>query len=629
MSLQTGSRLIHRALSAIALALVCSDVWAQSLPPRTVLTVHWGTEDFPTNPVEDAGIRDAVLSGSDAGIDYYAEYLESESFPEEEASLALRDYIHRKYQGRRIDVVIAATDVALQFVLRFRGELFPDAPIVYRGIVAADATLRNAGAGLTGVWVGGGLNETLELALKLHPLTERVFVVAHARNISLQDSMQTEFGAVAQGVAITFITEESLPRMIAAVKAVPPRSVILYVRYSRNVPGHVLIPSEAARLVAEASPVPVYGISNAYIGSGVVGGMVYLTRELGTRMGEMARQILDGMRPQDIPIEQATLVPAFDWRQLQRWDIDPSRLPAGSNIRFRTPTTWESYRWYVIGAMTVVALQTLLIGGLLAHRASRRRAEAAIRNNEAVLRTSYEQIRQLAGRLIGAQEAERARIARDLHDDLSQKAATLAMDIHQISLGATPGTLERVRLRASQIATDVHNLSRELHPAQLHVFGLVKATQYFCRDIAARNDIEISFSHDCVPTTIASDSALCLYRIVQEGLQNVVKHSSAQAAAVRLSGMPDSLHLEITDSGVGFDTAAIGTGMGLLSMRERVNFLGGQMTVSSMPESGTRIDVSVPITQATDEARIILGTTELHDPRPRQQDSHPPIAAAR
>ena len=107
--------------------------------------------------------------------------------------------------------------------------------------------------------------------------------------------------------------------------------------------------------MAEASSVPVYGVHDLYIGSGIVGGMMRGSHATGTRVGQIARQILDGTPPENIPIEPVPLVPTFDWRQLQRWGIDTSRLPVGADVRFRQPSAWESYRWYIVAAVTVVA----------------------------------------------------------------------------------------------------------------------------------------------------------------------------------------------------------------------------------------------------------------------------------
>ena len=242
----------------------------------------------------------------------------------------------------------------------------------------------------------------------------------------------------------------------------------------------------------------------------------------------------------DVATRESTTLPMFDWRQLQRWGID---------LEY---TFWEQNRTYVIVAAAVFLIQTVLIAGLLIQRARRRRAEGALRDNERALSLSHEDTRKLAGRLIAAQEVERARIARKLHDDISQKVALLAMDVNQVSLNAPVGVSGRVNTiaeRASEIATDLHNLSHELHPAKLQILGLVPATQYFCRDFSARHKLTIDFVHDRVPANVPTEPALCLFRIVQEALQNIVKHSGARHATVTLTGTPGLLQLEIHDSG--------------------------------------------------------------------------------
>ena len=286
-----------------------------------------------------------------------------------------------------------------------------------------------------------------------------------------------------------------------------------------------------------------------------------------------------------------------DWRQLRKRNVSLSRVPAGTDVQFREYTFWEQNETYIAGAVTVFLIQSGLIAALLIQLARRRKAEGALRVNEHALQVSQEDTRKLAGRLIAAQEVERARIARELHDDLSQKVALLSMDIHQIAATEAPALRGRAKLmaeRAAELGTDLHNLSHELHPAKLQIFGLVTATQQLCRDLAAHHRVSIDFLHDHMPSDVIPDQALCLYRITQEALQNVVKHSGARAAVVRLTGVPDSLQLEISDTGSGFDTSELGDGMGLLSMRERVNFLGGHIKIWSKPGMGTCVSVQVP-----------------------------------
>jgi PAS domain S-box-containing protein len=380
-----------RALPLVRVSLVCglaiaSLAGAQSLPVRTVLAVHWSSEDFPSTTVVDSAIQRALLSNAEVPTDYFAEYLESDRFPSEDASLAFRDYIARKYKGRHIDVVMAISDPSLEFVLKHRGDLFPEAPIVASIAVMPDEPMRMAGAGLTGVAGGVAYDRTLALALTLHPSTKSVFVVAYAPTIRLLDRVRTELQPYSNRVELTYLEEPSIDRLLAAIRRVPAGSLVLYIRHSQEERGSVLLPSDVARLVSEASPVPVYGVSDSYMGSGVVGGVVSSREQLGARLGQMTRQILAGTRAQDMPMEPVALAATFDWRQLRRWGIDPSLLPRGSDIRFRELTVWEQYRWYMVGAGALMLVQSVLIGALLIQGARRRRVEAALRESEAHFR---------------------------------------------------------------------------------------------------------------------------------------------------------------------------------------------------------------------------------------------------
>ena len=279
-------------------------------------------------------------------------------------------------------------------------------------------------------------------------------------------------------------------------------------------------------------------------------------------------------------------------------------------------TFWTQYRGYIVVALAAFGVETALIAGLLLQRSRRRRAEVAwrvsvserrraedqLRATDEALHESYAQVADLSGRLIAAQEAERKRIARDLHDDLSQKLALLSIDIGQLPrhVMTADELAARVRLisdRAAEIASDVHHLSYQLHPSKLESLGLVAAIQSICRDISVQHDLEVEFEHRHVPKVLPPDIALCLYRIVQEGLQNIVKHSGARAAAVQLVARDGMLELHVADAGVGFAMTAMNRGgIGLVSMRERVNFAGGTLVIHSAPGAGTRIGVRLPVT---------------------------------
>ena len=222
--------------------------------------------------------------------------------------------------------------------------------------------------------------------------------------------------------------------------------------------------------------------------------------------------------------------------------------------------------------------------------------------------------RVLAGRLIVSQEAERQRIARELHDDLSQKISLLNIDVDQLARDL-PFTefrdrFEKLSSQAEEIASGLYDISHELHPSRLHTIGLVESIRLLCHDVSQQRDMTVVFTEAVLPEDLDPSVSLCLYRITQEALHNAVKHSQAREASVRLERDGDDMHLEIADSGVGFDpVAADQAGLGLVSMRERVGVLKGQLVIQAVPGGGTRIRVRVPLTPPLPAAHLVSEAT--------------------
>jgi PAS domain S-box-containing protein len=209
---------------------------------------------------------------------------------------------------------------------------------------------------------------------------------------------------------------------------------------------------------------------------------------------------------------------------------------------------------------------------------------------------------ELSGRLIQAHEHERSRIARELHDDFSQRLALLATKLQMILdvVGnSQPNVSDRVgelMKTVDEFGADVHALSHSLHSSKLEMLGLSTSVRSFCREFSKQHKIEIDFRHEGLPEPIPSESALCLFRLVQEGLQNVRKHSRASRVDVRLAGASTEISLILSDNGVGFDLSQnhASNGIGILSMRERVRMLHGTFEIQSAPMKGTQITVKIP-----------------------------------
>jgi signal transduction histidine kinase len=273
-----------------------------------------------------------------------------------------------------------------------------------------------------------------------------------------------------------------------------------------------------------------------------------------------------------------------------------------------------------------LAVFSLLAAFCASASAARRRAERSLQHardqleirvqeRTAELRQSNEQLKQeiaerrraesaledLAGRLIDAQEQERSRIGRELHDHISQTLGILTIEIDQLQTdGRTAPTvsaaLHNLRQRVSEITDDVHQLSHRLHSSTLDYLGLTPALQRMVEEFSQRHDIAIGFSHATLPVPLPSDVALCLFRIVEEALTNIAKHSNARSAEVRVTGTSDGIHLVVEDAGIGFDSTGVqrNAGLGFVSMQERLRVLRGTVSVESAPSRGTRIEVFVP-----------------------------------
>jgi len=220
-------------------------------------------------------------------------------------------------------------------------------------------------------------------------------------------------------------------------------------------------------------------------------------------------------------------------------------------------------------------------------------------------KVAQDALENVRGRRIEAQEKERSRIARDLHDDICQRLALLSMELEEAnrtldgSSEAANERLEHIQQHCAEIAGDVQALSHELHSSKLDYLGIAAAIRGFCREFAAQHKVSVEFNDENVPTHLPKDISLCLFRVAQEGLHNAVKHSGTTQFAVTLSRTGNDVLLEVKDDGFGFDVeeAKRNRGIGLVSMQERLHLVHGAFFVESTPGMGTRIVASVPIVE--------------------------------
>jgi PAS domain S-box-containing protein len=308
-------------------------------------------------------------------------------------------------------------------------------------------------------------------------------------------------------------------------------------------------------------------------------------KTLGFSLAElMSKRFLEFVHPDDVAATQEVMQVLANQSQV----VDFSN-------RYRSKDgTYRQMLWSAAAA-----------GGLIYAAArdvtERIEAETAIQERERELQT-------LTGRLILGQEEERRRLARELHDDLSQRLAVLAIEAGKTETvvlrdghDSVLKPLRGLRDKAIQIAADVHDISRRLHPSILDDLGLSKAIKAECARFSTREGIDVAFAAQNIPESHSQDVSLALYRIVQEGLNNIAKHACARHVTVSLSESEACLHLSVKDDGIGFDAAEVRKkqGLGLSSIRERVRLVHGKHRIVSEPEKGTTIEVTVPLKKAS------------------------------
>lgn len=928
---------------------------------RRVLLINSLGREFAPWDAFSGDLRTELQRRFSHGPDIFEVSLESARFGIGQQEPVVR-YIENLFEDRSLDLIITIGGPAVRFAQAHRARLFPDVPMLMtavdqRHIQPASLTSKDA---VLAVW-----NEpvrVIEDLLHLLPQTTNLAVVIGTSPLEQfwRETLQSELRPFTNRLAIEWWHELSFPEMVKRSAALPPRSAIFYAVLMVDAAGNTHVQQRALKRLSANTAAPIFGLHSTQLGEGIVGGPLMSIEQLSWNAAEVAERILRGETPSDIqfPVQEAER-PRFDWRQLQRWDIDEARLPPGSAVLFRRPTMWQQYRNRIIGIAAVVFVQTAIISYLLANLLRRRRAERSLAESEArfqvaanaspviiwmagadkrvtflnkrwleftgrtleqetgdgwiegihpddalaclktyhesfdarrefameyrlrnrngeygwildtgaprfvagtfvgyvgsatditalklaeerwrvvvesapdamlvvnaageithanarveavfnferaelvgqsveiliperlrarysALRDQYwadpptssmreteevfglrkdgskvpleiglspirmpegrfllismtditerlaaeaklrendqrmtlaadaanlgmwvwdapdpfiwaspkwraihgyapneeirydalverlhpedrdmvaeaiaegfnqrgafhvqhrvslpdkttrwistsgrveerperstlrlmgisiditermqieEAAREVSAKFITAQEDERRRIARDLHDDLNQRLAMLSVQIDLLAHLAIPAEartiIADIASHVHDLSSEVHKLSYQLHPAKLDQLGLVAAARSFCQEVSKQCRLPVEFVHEDVPRELADMVALSLYRIIQEALQNIIKHSGASRARVELRGHADFIELKVSDDGRGFhiDTLGHQAGLGLLGMRERVRLMHGHIIFHSSPNEGTRIEVSVP-----------------------------------
>jgi signal transduction histidine kinase len=534
----------------------------------------------------------AELEQSPYQIELYTETLESTLFSDEASQRRIRAWIALKYSDRTPDVIITAGPASLRFMIESHESFFRGTPIIFCGTTEEMVGKLKLDQHFTGVWGVAQPEKTLLAALKLQPDTKHVVVVG-GRNVFdqyLENLARQSFSKYESKLDFIYLTDLDMPALLARLRQLPSHTIIYYTSLMEDAAGsHFIDATQSVPLVAGAANVPMFVVDDVDLREGAVGGYLISWVIDGQVAAKMAVRVLSGEKPQNIPIVRNVNVYMFDWRALRRWELSEKDLPAGSTVLYRESSIWQRTKSiWISGLLIIIGLSALA---------------AYLQFSRKELRLARDAQMQLSGRLIDSQEKERSRLAAELHDDFSQRLALLALGLETASeaLPDSPRTakqqLQELINSAGELGADIHTVSHRLHSATLESLGLEPGVSSLCKEFADRHGIEIDFSADNIPRIVDPDVALCVFRIVQEALQNLRKHSGAARAKVSLIRRADRIFVSIYDQGKGFDMSDMKAhkGLGVQSMGERARLLSGRFKIHSKPGRGTKVEAAIPL----------------------------------
>jgi len=355
---------------------------------RRVLILHSFGRNFAPFTEVSSTFREEVARQSATPIDFVEASLESTMFAEAGSDNPLVGYLRALFAKRPADLIVTIGAPAMFFLQRHT--LFPDVPVL---AVAADK--RRLGdlkrSNTTAFGISLDLAGIIEHILRVLPKTTNIEVVTG--NSPFEKFWQTEFRRdtehMTNRVRLNFLNELSFEEIDRRLSKLPPDSAIVYFLLVMDAAGIPYEQERALDVLRHNSNVPIFGIFDHQLGRGIVGGPLSPYQEVARQSARIALQILDGTPASTIkPVFLGPAVLEYDWRELYRWGIDESRLPLGSVVRFRSPSVWHQYRWYIVAALAIIAVQASLIVGLLLQRARRRRAEADLRESREMMELS-------------------------------------------------------------------------------------------------------------------------------------------------------------------------------------------------------------------------------------------------
>jgi signal transduction histidine kinase len=370
----------------VAAGLLLPGPLAAEPPRREVLVLDQSSAGLPFSTALAGAIRSTVNAGSKSPTSFYFENLDANRFFGPEYENEVVQFLEAKYRERHIDVVIAVGVSALDFIERRREQLWPSAPVVFAAIDEATMSRRTLPNNVTGATMQLTLQDMVKVARIVIPHLKAVAIVGDPlERQTFYRHFADEIPAVAAQLEIVDLMDLPLAKLAKRLAALSDHTAVIYTGIYYTSEGVSYVPAELVSQIVAWSNQPVVVNVSSYLNKGAIGGYIVQSNSIGQQAGRMALRILAGENASDIPVAKVPSQLIFEWPALQRWKINESRLPQGSEILFREPTVWERYSWQIALIATVILLQAGLISALLREHRRRQLAEVHSRQRMAEL----------------------------------------------------------------------------------------------------------------------------------------------------------------------------------------------------------------------------------------------------
>ena len=622
---------LGRHLLACPLTILVVGAWlgAAAGAPITpeypsVLILLPGQPGSPGAAAIASGVRAVLQSEWSFRVSIEVEHVDVALYdsPEEEER-RLRTMYGSKYRNRRFDMIVAAFPDPFRFILRTRDELWPGTPVVVCGMDEGSVRDLKLPPGFAILTIRFDMEGTLRAARTLLPDTRHVALVGGASAVEqVYHDLIRQAVSKAGGLDVIDLTRLPIADVLARVSSLPEHTVIVLSSYQVDGAGRRFYGTDIVPHVSNAANRPAFAQVTLALGQGVVGGSVIDFENIGRDAGRMAAKMLRGEAAPSAPVPSfATSTPRFDGRQLVRWNLDERRLPEDSQVIFREPTLWQTYRWYVVSAVALIGVQAALIVTLLVQRQRRREAQAALQHVQAAAQSQLNQIAHLDR--VAALGQLTSSMAHELNQPLAgilanAQAAKRLLAEPQPNLDELRGCLADIvsdDKRASEVIRGMRHLLKKtdfvIVPLELN--DLAASTIRLVENDALLNAVAIDF----IPAPelpVAYGDTVQIQQVILNLLTNAITAAATGTAAppgtvtvwTSVASSP-YVELGVRDSGKGiaesdldrifepfFTTKPEGLGIGLTISRTIVEAHGGRLFVANDPAGGAIFRLHLP-----------------------------------